>query len=286
MSEKIGETVPNGNNSPISSDIVKNIIGNNGAESKERAIEPEAPEVNLEQREELDNTKPPVQALDNPNPPAVEKQESELETKPGEDVTEKIVLDTMNQLKGNGFGEETLKVFNNVINQLKESFDKTYQGKEKDLERRFKKVENQYQEMIEQEKKRNMTESERIEYEKQLKIIGYENQIKVLTQRVKELEEERVKTENKAFIEKMKSEHPEAKATIERLGIETEEDYTKFIVPQLPQLAEYAQLVNSNNRYGSGNAFGGYQSKSNDRQDISDSIKKKAVDLAKSWIRK
>lgn len=164
----------------------------------------------------------------------------------------------------------------NVLNDVQKTYQETYALRMAELERKKEEELQAMRAQIEAEKVSRMSDVERRNHEDNLKKQAEAARVKLMEERIKELEAKDLAAQNLAFINSQVQRHPYAKAYIDKMGIKTKGDYETRLVPILEELKELNHLRTKNSKYGNTNAYGtlgGYNQKSSERKDITDRIK-------------
>lgn len=202
------------------------------------------------------------------------------------DITGEDVMNNILNTAGSNMTAEMAETFKTLVAGMEEMFKTTYAKKLNEVEeQKQREIDNMKIEM-ERDKVSKMSENERKVYEAELNRQAEQIKIQVMEQRIKELEQDKIASENRDYLAQQINAHPYARDYIAKMGIKTKEEYKAKIEPILQDLKELVHLRTSNTKYGNANALGNYNRKSDERKDITDQIKSRTSTFLDSVIMK
>lgn len=160
-----------------------------------------------------------------------------------------------------------------IIDNLQNMFSEAYEKKFKDLEMTQQRKLEEFKMEAEKEKISKMTEAEKKAYQTELEKQAEMAKLKFMEQRIKELEDEKKAADNRAYIQQQINLHPYTRSYIDKMNIKTKEEFKLKIEPIINDIKELEMLRTNNSRFGNANALGGFNKKSDERKDITESIK-------------
>lgn len=202
------------------------------------------------------------------------------------DITGEDVMNNILNTAGGNMTAEMAETFKTLVAGMEEMFKTTYAKKLNEVEEQKQREIDNLKIEMERDKVSKMSENERKVYEAELNRQAEQIKIQVMEQRIKELEQDKIASENRDYLAQQINAHPYARDYIAKMGIKTKEEYKAKIEPILQDLKELVHLRTSNTKYGNANALGNYNRKSDERKDITDQIKSRTSTFLDSVIMK
>jgi vacuolar-type H+-ATPase subunit I/STV1 len=256
----------------ITSSIVQDVLGNKAPtdtiETKTDESENKAPEVNDETKD-----------VD------VKIEDKQVNEKKSDDNMANKEVDIKKSVNLNDLDSDKAK---EIISEMENTIRATYEAKLREIEEKKQEEILKLKEAIEKERLSKMSDADRKKHEERLKKEADEAKMRLMEERIRELEEREKAAKNTAYINEQIQKHPYIKDAITRMNIKTKEDFDTRLAPMIDDIRDLHNYREQNYKYGNSNAygFGNYNQKSNERKDITDSIKSGVNSFLNSVIAK
>ena len=155
------------------------------------------------------------------------------------------------------------------------------------MERKYQDQIGNLQKSIDEEKMKHMSEKEKEEHAKRLDAQRQIEKEQALIKQIQELEAEKTLARNSAFVQKTISEKPYLKEVVEKMKIQTPEEYDRYIKPMEETYKKHNEMQNylktNTNRdvfsgYDNGNSLFSNTSPTKDKEEVLKSKAKALLD--------